>query len=100
MVFRSGEGALSVLPDLVDVIPEARLNLVIYYLKQARLGLHSSSLLAASLPSRGRHRSRGREHAAADALGALQPAVPESAAMFGIFSFGSYCSHDGSCCSC
>ena len=34
VVFRGGEGALSVLPDLVDVIPEARLNLVIYYLKQ------------------------------------------------------------------
>ena len=38
VVFRSGEGALSVLPDLVDVIPEARLNLVIYYLKQASGG--------------------------------------------------------------
>ncbi|KAF0289622.1 Intraflagellar transport protein 56 [Amphibalanus amphitrite] len=37
VVFRSGEGALSVLPDLVDVIPEARLNLVIYYLKQDEL---------------------------------------------------------------
>lgn len=34
VVFRSGEGALQVLPNLVDVIPEARLNLVIYYLKQ------------------------------------------------------------------
>ncbi|KAK3907924.1 Intraflagellar transport protein 56 [Frankliniella fusca] len=34
VVFRSGEGALQVLPPLVDVIPEARLNLVIYYLKQ------------------------------------------------------------------
>jgi intraflagellar transport protein 56 len=33
VVFRSGEGALQVLPDLVDVIPEARLNLAIYYLK-------------------------------------------------------------------
>ena len=28
MVFRGGEGALQVLPPLVDVIPEARLNLV------------------------------------------------------------------------
>ena len=37
VVFRSGEGALQVLPALVDVIPEARLNLVIYYLKQVRL---------------------------------------------------------------
>ena len=34
VVFRSGESALQVLPSLVDVIPEARLNLVIYYLKQ------------------------------------------------------------------
>ncbi|XP_063961217.1 intraflagellar transport protein 56-like [Lytechinus pictus] len=34
VVFRAGEGALQVLPPLIDVIPEARLNLVIYYLKQ------------------------------------------------------------------
>ncbi|XP_067129571.1 intraflagellar transport protein 56 [Centruroides vittatus] len=34
VVFRGGEGALQVLPHLVDVIPEARLNLVIYYLRQ------------------------------------------------------------------
>ncbi|KAG0730255.1 Intraflagellar transport protein 56 [Chionoecetes opilio] len=34
VVFRGGESALQVLPPLVDVIPEARLNLVIYYLKQ------------------------------------------------------------------
>ncbi len=33
-MFQNGEGALQVLPSLVDVIPEARLNLVIYYLKQ------------------------------------------------------------------
>ncbi|PVD38254.1 hypothetical protein C0Q70_00865 [Pomacea canaliculata] len=33
-VFRNGEGALQVLPPLIDVLPEARLNLVIYYLKQ------------------------------------------------------------------
>ncbi|XP_051163568.1 intraflagellar transport protein 56 [Leptopilina boulardi] len=33
VVFRAGEGALQVLPNLVDVIPEARLNLVIYYLR-------------------------------------------------------------------
>ena len=32
-MFRSGENALQVLPPLIDVIPEARLNLVIYYLK-------------------------------------------------------------------
>ena len=33
VVFRGGENALQVLPPLVEVIPEARLNLVIYYLK-------------------------------------------------------------------
>ena len=33
VVFRGGENALQVLPPLLDVIPEARLNLVIYYLK-------------------------------------------------------------------
>uniref|UniRef100_A0A3Q3RE38 Intraflagellar transport protein 56 n=1 Tax=Monopterus albus TaxID=43700 RepID=A0A3Q3RE38_MONAL len=34
VVFRGGEGALQVLPPLIDVFPEARLNLVIYYLRQ------------------------------------------------------------------
>lgn len=34
VVFRNGELAYQVLPSLVDVIPEARLNLAIYYLKQ------------------------------------------------------------------
>ncbi|XP_063240939.1 intraflagellar transport protein 56 isoform X3 [Bacillus rossius redtenbacheri] len=34
VVFRGGEAALQVLPALVDVVPEARLNLVIYYLRQ------------------------------------------------------------------
>lgn len=34
VVFQNGEGALQVLPPLVDVIVEARLNLVIYHLKQ------------------------------------------------------------------
>ncbi|XP_062508918.1 intraflagellar transport protein 56-like isoform X2 [Corticium candelabrum] len=33
VVFRGGEGALQVLPPLVDVLPEARLNLVIYHLR-------------------------------------------------------------------
>lgn len=32
VIFREGKNALSVLPKLIDVIPEARLNLVIYYL--------------------------------------------------------------------
>lgn len=33
VVFRNGEGALQVLPSLVDIIPEARLNLAIHYLR-------------------------------------------------------------------
>jgi intraflagellar transport protein 56 len=32
-VFRNGENALQVLPPLIDSIPEARLNLVIYHLR-------------------------------------------------------------------
>ncbi|XP_077462331.1 intraflagellar transport protein 56 [Stigmatopora argus] len=34
VVFSGGQGALQVLPPLIDVIPEAKLNLVIYYLRQ------------------------------------------------------------------
>ncbi|KAH8420897.1 hypothetical protein KR222_008665, partial [Zaprionus bogoriensis] len=34
VVFRNGEGALRVLPGLLNIVPEARLNLAIYYLKQ------------------------------------------------------------------
>lgn len=34
IVFKGGEEALQVLPPLLNIIPEARLNLVIYYLKQ------------------------------------------------------------------
>lgn len=37
VVFRSGEAALQVLPPLIDVLPEARLNLVIYFLRQHEL---------------------------------------------------------------
>lgn len=37
VVFRNGEGALQVLTPLIDVIPEARLNLVIYFLRQGDL---------------------------------------------------------------
>jgi len=33
VVFRNGENAVQVLPPLLDIIPEARLNLVIYYLR-------------------------------------------------------------------
>ena len=41
VVFRAGVGALQILPPLIDVLPEARLNLVIYYLKQGMLPQHS-----------------------------------------------------------
>jgi intraflagellar transport protein 56 len=34
VVFSNGDQALQVLPGLVDVIPEARLNLIIYYLRR------------------------------------------------------------------
>ena len=37
VVFRGGEDALQVLPPLVDVIPEARLNLVISHLREREL---------------------------------------------------------------
>lgn len=33
VVFRNGENALQVLPPLLEIIPEARLNLVIFYLR-------------------------------------------------------------------
>lgn len=32
-MFRGGENALQVLPPLLEKIPEARLNLIIYYLR-------------------------------------------------------------------
>lgn len=34
VVFRNGENAIQVLPPLLDIIPEARLNLVIYHLRK------------------------------------------------------------------
>lgn len=34
VVFRSGEGALQILPALLDIVPEARLNLAIHHLKR------------------------------------------------------------------
>jgi intraflagellar transport protein 56 len=37
VVFKNDDGALQVLTQLIDVIPEARLNLVIYYLKQGTI---------------------------------------------------------------
>ncbi|KAI8121748.1 intraflagellar transport protein 56 [Lucilia cuprina] len=33
VVFRNGEGALQIFPGLLDIVPEARLNLAIFYLK-------------------------------------------------------------------
>jgi intraflagellar transport protein 56 len=38
VVFRGGEGSLQTLPGLIDVFVEARLNLVIYYLKVGDIG--------------------------------------------------------------
>lgn len=37
VVFRNGEGALQVLPPMIDALPEARLNLVIYFLREHEL---------------------------------------------------------------
>lgn len=37
-VFAHGDGALKVLPSLIDVLPEARLNLVIYHLQREDIG--------------------------------------------------------------
>jgi intraflagellar transport protein 56 len=37
VVFCNGDNALKVLPPLVDFVPEARLNLVIYHLKQGEI---------------------------------------------------------------
>lgn len=37
VVFRNGEGSLQVFPLLVDIVPEARLNLAIFYLKGGEL---------------------------------------------------------------
>lgn len=37
VAFRGGAGALQVLPPLVDVIPEARLNLLIFHFKQVKI---------------------------------------------------------------
>lgn len=37
VVFRNGEGALQVLPALIDIIPEARLNLAIHHLRRGEV---------------------------------------------------------------
>lgn len=47
VAFRDGAGALQVLPSLVDIISEARLNLTIYYLKQT---IHQNSYNTEILP--------------------------------------------------
>lgn len=33
VIFRNGDGALQVLPSLIGIIPEAKLNLAVYHLK-------------------------------------------------------------------
>lgn len=50
VVFRGGEGALQVLPSLLPILPEARLNLVIYHLRQGNL-TEASDLMASIEPS-------------------------------------------------
>lgn len=37
VVFRAGENALKVLPPLVEIFPEAKLNLIVYYLKNEEI---------------------------------------------------------------
>lgn len=37
VVFRNGEGALQILPALLDIVPEARLNLAIHHLKRSEV---------------------------------------------------------------
>lgn len=37
VVFRNGDGALQIFPQLIDIIPEARFNLAIYYLRTKEL---------------------------------------------------------------
>lgn len=34
VVFRDGDAALQVLPSLIDTLPEARLNLIIFHLRR------------------------------------------------------------------
>ena len=53
VIFRDGEGALQVLPQLVGVIPEARLNLVVYHLRQGVCHRHEQVLLWACHCGRG-----------------------------------------------
>ncbi|XP_035432894.1 intraflagellar transport protein 56 isoform X1 [Spodoptera frugiperda] len=50
VVFRNGEGALKVLPELVDVVPEARLNLAGYRLRN-REAIEARTLLEPLQPT-------------------------------------------------
>ncbi|GBP75196.1 Intraflagellar transport protein 56 [Eumeta japonica] len=50
VVFRNGEGALKILPELVDVVPEARLNLAGYKLRN-REALAARALLEPLQPT-------------------------------------------------
>lgn len=34
VVFANGEGSLNVMPELIDIVPESRLNLAIFYMKR------------------------------------------------------------------
>jgi intraflagellar transport protein 56 len=51
VVFRGGENALQVLPPLLDVIPEARLNLAIHHLRALEVG-EAAKLMKDVEPSR------------------------------------------------
>jgi intraflagellar transport protein 56 len=50
VVFRNGDGAPRILPALLDKIPEARLNLVIYHLKAGNVG-EAAALIDAITPT-------------------------------------------------
>jgi intraflagellar transport protein 56 len=50
VVFRNGEGALGVLPPLLDVVPEARANLAVYHLRGGRLA-DAAALVEDMVPS-------------------------------------------------
>ncbi|KAL7555065.1 hypothetical protein ACHAWF_018726 [Thalassiosira exigua] len=59
VVFNGGEGALRVLPGLVDKIPEARLNLAIYYLKHGEVEAASELLEGVDADSPQSHMVQG-----------------------------------------
>lgn len=51
VVFRNGEAALQILPPLIDILPEARLNLVIYHLQKGQPSKAALCLLPLFFPS-------------------------------------------------